>query len=124
MDISELTDKYLEQIEVEDTDYEAVNDAVSDAAYLILILPVEMLSEYQQLKGDTGGEFPDGAEFWKETGLLGRLRTSGKIPTHAHAPLNDILEYLGGEVWGDYQSLNDSKRIRLQITEVPKFYPE
>ena len=82
-----------------------------------------MLKEYQKLNGDRK-RLPDGAKFWKETGLVKRLRDSNKYPDNVHAPLNDILDYLGGDVWWDYQELNKSTKIRLSITKIPEFYKE
>jgi hypothetical protein len=40
--------------------------------------------------------------------------------------LSDVLDYLGGDVWGNYQklSMKDNSRIRLDITEIPEFHPE
>ena len=62
MDINQLVDTYLDQIEIEDTDYVTINDAVSDAAYIVLNIPTAMLKEYLQLKGQNR-ELPDGVEF-------------------------------------------------------------
>ncbi len=121
MDMNQLVDTYFDQIEIEDTNYVPINDAVSDAAYLLLNIPTAMLKEYLRLNGQNR-ELPDGAEFWKKTGLGKRLRISGKYHSQRHAPLNDILDYLDGDVWGEYQRLNSSERIRLDIREVPEFY--
>jgi len=123
MNMQELVDKYFEQIEVEDTAFVPIDDAVSDAAYLLLNLPMQMLKEYQILKGSRK-RLPDGAEFWKETRLVTRLRNSAKYQNVGREGLNDILDYLGGKVWGTYQELRNSERIRLDITEIPEFYPE
>ncbi len=123
MGIPELVNKYFEQIEVENTDFVPVDNAVSDAAYLLLVLPIKMLKEYQKFKGSRK-KLPDGAKFWKETGLARRLRDSKKYPRAVDAPLNDILDYLGGDVWGNYQELDNPSKIRLSITEIPEFYKE
>ncbi len=117
-----LIDKYFDQIEIEDADFVPINDAVSDAAYLLLNIPMAMLKEYLSLKGQNK-ELPNGAEFWRETGLGTRLKNSDKYHGQGHVShLNDILDYLEGDVWGEYQKLNSPERIRLDITEVPKFY--
>lgn len=118
--MDQLVDQYFDQIEIEDTNFVAVNDAVSDGAYLLLNLPTNMLREYQELKGQ-GERWPDGAEFWKVTGLGRRLRNSEKYYGQGHAPLNDILDYLEGEVQGDYQELLTTERIRLGIIEIIEF---
>ncbi len=123
MNVQELVEKYFDQIEIEDTAYVAVNDTVSDAAYLLLNLPTEMLREYQQLNGQRK-KLPDGAEFWKETGLVRKLRNFKKHQNIGHTPLGDILDYLDRDVLGTYQELKNPERIRLTITEIPEFYPE
>ena len=120
--INTLIEKYLEQIQIEDVDYVPVDGALSDAAYLLLNIPLPMLQEYSKLKGQTT-ELPDGAEFWRETGLGNRLRNVDKH-SRSHEPLEDILEFLGGEIWGEYYNLGNSERIRLSITEVPEFYEQ
>jgi hypothetical protein len=117
MSMQELVDKYFDQIEVEDADFLPVNDSTSDMATLLLNLPTEMLQEYQTMMGNLE-TLPDGAEFWMNSGLVERLRKSKKIPLRSHEPPNDILDFLKGEVCGDYQRLNDAKRIRLSIQEV------
>ncbi len=123
MDIKELVDKYFDQIEIEDVDYVPVDNAKSDVAYLLLNIPTAMLKEYLRLKGQNK-KLPDGAEFWKETGLGIRLRNSDKYHGQGHEPLGDILDFLEDEVWGQYQELNTPERIRLDITEVPQFYDD
>ena len=121
--INTLIEKYFNQIQIEDTDYVPVNGAVSDAAYLLLNIPIQMLQEYSKLKGQNT-ELPDGAEFWRKTELRKRLKNSDRYPSRGHEPLEDILDFLGGEVWGEYQRLGNSERIRLSITEVPEFYED
>jgi len=75
-----------------------------------------MLREYLVLK-NPNKELLDGAEFWKETGLGNKLKNFEKYLIRGHAPLKDILEFLNGEVYGIYQSLNVGIKIRLAITE-------
>ncbi len=124
MNMNQIVDTYFDQIEIEDADFVPVDDAVSDAAYLLLNIPTEMLRAYLRLKGQNR-ELPDGAEFWKETRLGSRLRTSDKYHGQGHVShLSDILDYLDGKVWGEYQKLNSPERIRLDITEVPEFYSD
>ncbi len=115
MGMDQLVDKYFDQIEIEDTNF--VDHPVTFAAYLLLNIPMAMLKEYLKLKGQNK-KLPDGAEFWKETGLGKRLRNSGNYHGQGHEPLEDILGFLGGEVQGDYQELNTTERIRLGITEI------
>ena len=114
-----LVDRYFNQIEVEDTDFVPVDDAHSDAAYLLLNVPTAMLKDYLALKGQSK-ELPDGAELWKDTELGRRLRDSDKYHGQGHADLRDIIEFLQGEVYGQYQRLHDPTKIRLSIKEVIK----
>ena len=124
MGIDTLADKYFDQIRIEDTDFVPIDDAVSDAAYLLLNVPIKMLKEYLQLEGQNK-KLPDGAEFWKETGLGKRLRNIEHSYTGGRVSLSDILDYIEeGDVWGDYQELNFSEKIRLSITEIPEFYDD
>jgi hypothetical protein len=125
MNVNELVEQYFGQIEIEDTNYVAVDDAVSDAAYILLILPTRMLRDYQKIKGSRK-KLPDPVEFWKETGLCEKLRMHESTFNGGHANLSDVLDYLGGDVWGNYQklSMKDNSRIRLDITEIPEFHPE
>ncbi len=117
MNIDTLIDKYFDQIEVEDTDFIPIDDMTFDAAYLLLSLPVAMLREYVKSK-DQCQELPNGAEFWKETGLCNKLRNSNKYHGQGHEPLIDILDFLEGNVQVDYQKLNSPERIRLCIIEL------
>ncbi|MBD3249825.1 hypothetical protein GF336_07295 [Candidatus Woesearchaeota archaeon] len=122
MSMDTLMERYFDQIEIEDADFVPIDDAKSYAAYLLLDIPTEMLKEYLRLKGQNR-ELPDGAEFWKETGLGNLLRNSDKYHGQGHVShLSDILDYLESNVWGEYQRLNSQERIRLDITEVPEFY--
>lgn len=116
-------EKYFSQIEIEDADFVSWDNAKSDAAYLLLNVPVTMLKEYMRMKGQNK-KLPNGAEFWKETGLVRRLKDSDKYHGQGHVMfLPDVLDYLEGEVDGNYQELNDPERIRLSITEIPEFLP-
>jgi hypothetical protein len=131
MSIKSLVDKYFEQIEVENADYVPFDDAKSDAASILLNVPITMLKEYLQLKRQRK-KLPEGAEFWKETGLCSRLKSSKKhikqfrSVNHLHDSFEkfpDFLDGLTGEVQGDYQELGSKERIRLSITEIPtEFY--
>ena len=121
MNMNQLVDTYFDQIKIEATDYVRVDYAASNAAYLLLNIPTAMLKEYLRLKCQNG-ELPDGAEFWKETGLGKRLRNSDKDRGQEHKQLEDVLDYLGGDVWGEYQELNSPGEIWLAITEIPEFY--
>lgn len=124
MGMNELVEKYFGQIEIEDTDYVPIDDVASDVAYVLLNIPIAMLKEYLQLKGQNK-ELPDGAEFWKETGLCKRLRNCGKYHGQGQEPLYNMLDFLEGEVGAGYQKLGSSSdRIRLDITEIPEFDEE
>ena len=119
MDIQTLVDKYFGLIEIEDTDYVPVDDAVSDAAYLLLDIPIAMLEEYARLHDQKMP--PNGEEFWKETQLASRLRNSGKYRGQGHEPLSDILDFLEGDVAVHYQSLSPSV-MRMSVYEIPRFH--
>ena len=131
MGIKSLMDKYFEQIEVEDADYVPFDDAKFDAAYILLNIPIAMLKGYLKLKG-LKRKLPDGAKFWKETGLCNRLGCSERhikqfrSRNHLNNSLEifpDFLSYLEGDIQGDYQKLSTPDRIRLSITEIPnKFF--
>ena len=117
MDMNTLVEKYFDQIEIEDADFESTDNGKPYPAYLTLIIPMAMLKEYLRLKGQNK-KLPDGAEFWKETGLGRRLRNFDKYPERRHGTyLNDILDYLEGNVLGDYQKLYTPGRMRLSIHE-------
>ena len=119
MDIKQLVDQYFDQIIVENTHYITLADSGPDSAYLCLNIPTAMLRDYLKLRGQDR-ELPDGAEFWRETGLREKLRNSDKYHGQGHEPLVDILDYLSGKVYGEYQRLNSPERIRLRIIEVPE----
>ncbi len=128
--IKSLIDKYLEQIIIEDADYVPFDNAESDAAYILLNVPIAMLKEYLKLKKQRK-KLPDGAKFWKDSGLCKRLlnpKENGNDISIGHMMLKDfpdLLQELSGKVQGDYQDINNPERIRLSITEVPsKFYRE
>ncbi|VVB59749.1 Uncharacterised protein [uncultured archaeon] len=121
MNAAQLIDKYFEQIEIERSDCVPIDNAVSDASELGLIIPLAVLKEYSVLNGLNSEKLPEGVKLWKESGLVKRLRNSGKTVYREHQPLNDVLDYLEGSVWSNYQALNDSRRIRWTITEIPKF---
>lgn len=122
MSMDALMRKYFDEIEIEDADFIPVNDAESDAACLLLNVPTEMLREYLVLKGQDR-ELPDGAEFWRETGLGNLLRASNKYRGQGHVSyLSDVLDYLEGDVFGEYLKLGSQERIVLDITEVLDLY--
>lgn len=123
MTIQELLDKYWDQIDVEESDYIAFDNAKHDAAYLLLSLPLPLLREYQVLKSDSK-ELPDAAEFWKETGLGERLGHSERVYKRGHEPLKDILSFLQGKIRVTYETSGGPDRIFLDVTEIPEFYEE
>lgn len=121
MSVEEIVDKYFPKIELEDTDYVIVDDAKSDAAYILLQVPRAMLREYLALKGQSK-DLPDPVEFWQDSNLVKKLRGSDKYHGQGHEHLVDMLDFLGGEVTAYYQALHNSDMMRLAITEVPEFY--
>jgi len=124
MRMQELVDRYFNQIEVTYTGYVPISDAKSDVATITLEIPFAMIREYQRLK-DSRKRLPDGAEFWRETGLLTRLKNSDKVSRHAHfdTTLSDVLDYLGGKCWVDFARMSKDK-VKLSVTEVPDFYED
>jgi len=123
MTIHALVERYWNQIEVEEIDYITYDNAKHDAAYLLLSLPLPLLREYQALKSDSK-ELPDATEFWKESGLLGRLKETDRVFRNGHEQLRDILAYLQGKIRVTYETSGSSERIFLDVTEIPKFYEE
>ena len=125
MDINSLVEKYLSEIEIEDADYVPFDDAKHDAACLLLNIPVAMLREYLNLKGQEKN-LPDEVEFWKETGLCRRLKSSDRHAGQAYAThlpamesFSNFLSYLEGKVQVGYEMLNNLEKIRLRVTEIP-----
>jgi hypothetical protein len=115
-EIQELVDGYFSQIEVVYTGFNPwhkVGD--SDAAELAIIVPKEMLAKYSEMKG-LG--LPEGVKFWKETKLAERLRGYKGIIPAGHAPLLDILDYLGGGVGVDYSETSNPTKMRISISEI------
>lgn len=115
MTIQDLIEKYLSQITVTYTDFEPQNDISSDSASIALLIPLGLITEYQKIKGDTNA-FPDPVQFWKESNLVITLRNSNKIPPKAYAPLRDVLEFLHGEIGGEFTTYLDTL-IKLRIEE-------
>lgn len=121
MDMKRLVTKYFDEIQIEDTDYVPWDDAVHDAAYLSLNLPTAVIEQYQKIQGIN--KMPDAAEFWHKTELSERLANSGKYHGQGHEPLEDILEFLDGEVQAHWQTITDT-RIRLEVYEIPRVYDD
>jgi hypothetical protein len=69
MNINQLVNTYFGQIEIKDIGFSLVDDAIFDTAYFLLNIPIAMLKEYLQLKGENK-KFPNVVEFWRETGLV------------------------------------------------------
>lgn len=126
MSFENFVDKYLDKIKIDHAEFVPVDDATHDSAYLLLLVPLKMLREYQELKGREGDNLPDGAEFWKETLLVKKLRSEEfEKRSMGREPLYDILDFLEGDVWGNYQKMvHPADMIRLDITEVPEFHPD
>ena len=119
--IKELVDRYIEEIYIDCVDYIPWDDATYDCAYLALNVPKVFLDDYLVLQGQKNKKWPDGIELWKTTELQKRLE--GKKPRRLHAPLSDILEFLGGRVQVEYYDYG--VRVEIGITEFPqKFDPE
>ncbi len=119
--MNELLDKYFDQIEIKDADFVPIDNAKSDVAWLYLIIPTKMLREYSTLK-NKNKKLPDGAEFWKETGLGEKLRNSDKYHGQGHVCfLTDILDYLDGKVSVNYYKFDSKIMIGFDIAETPEF---
>jgi len=122
MSVNQLASTYIDRIEIEDTEYVPIDDAVSDAACLTLTVPTVMLRDYSRLRA-LKRELPNGPKFWRDTRLGELLRNSDKYHDQGHEPLSDILDYLEGKVWVDYQRFrNLPEIIRMSVTEVPEFH--
>lgn len=113
--IQDLVDKYFDLIEIEDTNF--IDNPEYNLAYLLLNVPTALLKEYSAMKNQK--KLPDPAEFWEQTKLGDRLKKSCKYTGQGHEPLLDILEFLEGQVQGNYQELHTPDRIRMSITELP-----
>jgi len=115
MNINDLVDSYFDRIEIEDTDFYPSDDV--DLAFLSLSMPKAFLQDFLRLKGQNR-DFPDVAEFWKETELNKRLKNSGKYHGQGHESLARILGYLERNVWGEYRPL-ENDRVGLDVFEEP-----
>ena len=113
--VDALVDTYFDRIEIEDTDFYP-SDGV-DLAFVSLNIPKEMLQEYLRLKGQDR-DLPDVAEFWKDTDMLRRLWESDKYHGQGHEPLEHVLRYLDGAVWGEY-SEREEGIVTLDVFEEP-----
>lgn len=114
--MDESLKKYLSQIEIKNAGPDTTDDDElgTDYVSIVLQIPMAMLSDYQTNKGLTGN--PDLVEFWKETGLYDELCIIAESNPSYHFAI-DALEYLGGEVSGNYLSeLNDGTK-RVEICE-------
>ena len=120
-----LVNQYWDQIVVDYTDYEPINDTDRDAACIGLLVPLALLRGYQRLNNASARTLPDGGQFWRDTNLCLRLRDSPKRVNREHEPLADMLDSLGGDVCFGYQRLGKSLMIRLNIYEdVPLVYQD
>lgn len=124
MSMVELGEKYLEQINVNVTDFVPVNDAAvdCDAANLVLEIPRAMLREYSRIKNGTN-KYPNPEEFWRETGLVDLLKGSGKPVgcspwAGGTVHLDDVLEYLkGSDLFVKYERSSNPKAKCLDVFE-------
>jgi len=124
MEMKELVDKYFEEIKIENAEFIPYDEAKSDAAYLLLNIPLKMLKDYMKLKGQNK-KLPDGIEFWRETGLGKRLLNSDKYYGQGRELfLSDILDYLEDDIQVDYQDLLSSEKIRFAVIEIPELYDD
>jgi len=125
MEMEKLVDKYFDEIEIESAEFIPYDEAKSDAAYLLLNIPMAMLMEYLKLKSQTKRKFPDGVKFWKETGLGKRLLSSDKYQGQGTvSSLSDVLDFLEDDVQVDYQDLSYSEKIRFAVIEIPELYQD
>lgn len=117
----DLVKKYSDEIEVKYANFVPIdNETVGcDAALLRLDIPKAMLREYSRLRTKRN-KYPDGAEFWKETGLTEALKSKYHDCYSFNAPLPDILDFLKGNVSVRYgkSTTGNPKRISLTIEEI------
>jgi hypothetical protein len=121
MPVFDLVDRYFGEIEIEYTNYELYDETTYDAADIELLIPVQMILDYQIANNVFDASLPDAVEFWEENGLASRLIGSGKPVRRQHQPLDDIVELLNGdvEITGGFYSARKGM-IRLCITEFPE----
>ena len=108
MDVEELVDKYFDEIEVKEAYYDDNNSPSGPRPAVVgLTLPTEMVREFSRLKG-YGIMIPDGAEFWRETGLGKRLRNSDRWKDYiGHEDyLRDILDFLEEMIFMENLEIN------------------
>ncbi len=89
-------------------------------AYIAIIVPGNMIKEYNKLAQTKGkSEYPPASEFVKETKMLERLRKSNvKIIDTRWSNLGDVLDCLEkGFYSASFQPL-ESKDVRLEIEEI------
>ena len=116
--LDNLMDKYFDEIYIESADYEPMDvDITFDVAAITLNVPVEMLKEYQELKGQDG-DMLEPAEFWKDTKLAERLKDYNAT-FNLYRTLPDVLDCLIGPVSGTYHRMQDPERMMMEIYEVP-----
>jgi hypothetical protein len=124
--IVDLIDKlYFDQVEIEWAGFTPVpvDSAMPYPACLSLIVPAQLIKYYMRVtKQANVRRLKDGKGFLKDTGLVERLRNSGKYHGQGDAMgLDDVLDYFNGDVEVEVQPLTPS-RTRITITDVPEKY--
>jgi len=116
-DIHNELEAYFSQIKISEADYVPVANSGADAAYIDLAIPKEMLDNYKKLKG-IRKKYPDGLAFLNETGLLDYLRKTEGMKTHGHTfYLNDVLDYLCGDVYAEFSDILRKDVVGFRIQE-------
>src|SRR3989344_8007622 len=95
---SQLIDRYIDRIFIDEINYEDHPESDHDLITLYVNLPIELIDKYKREKGLEGNPNPE--EFWHETGLHGKLREI-KIKSQ-HDTLEDAIELLDGEVMAEF----------------------
>lgn len=112
--ISNLIEKYFDEIKIEEIGFEPDYGAVSDAAYMIINIPKKMIEGYQKLKEKNVSAL----DFWKGTNLRKKLRRLNKFEDSTS--VNDILDFLDGKILAEFRQ-SSGERIRMYITEIPEY---
>lgn len=143
--LTDLADKYFEQIRVESTGYgflDAVNRTSSyyAGAQISISIPAQMLLEYLQV-ANLKRRLPHPAEFWRETDLTEKLRNYKRAISYEEISLDEILNLLQVNIIGSYENLdlpedackhtdlseilkNLPERVAILIAEVQEPFPE
>ena len=113
-----LVGRYLNQIEIEGTGIEPIdNDFRYNVAYLSVVVPEGMVTEYKALKQKTnnGGKFLETTDFKNILRSIGRDDEDDAENTGYGAVLNAVLDSLDGDAYVEFELLLVPGRMRIYI---------